>query len=52
MAIANKKVTKHLKEDMKEAKQSIHEEKEEIRNAKKGISRDKELLKTFKKGGR
>jgi len=48
--ISKNKIRKHLKEDMKEAKESIHEEKEEIRKAKTGITRDKILIKSLKKG--
>jgi hypothetical protein len=48
--ISKSKIRKHLKEDMKEAKESIHEEKEEIRKAKTGITRDKILIKSLKKG--
>jgi hypothetical protein len=43
----SKNVKSHLREDLREAKESIHEEKEEIRKTKHGMTRDKEMIKNL-----
>lgn len=55
-ASLNKSIAKHLKKDIKESKEMIHEDKEaasqhikEAKGAKTGIKRDKALIKALKK---
>jgi len=43
----SKNVKSHLRQDLKESKESIHEEREEIQKTKSGMTRDKEMIKNL-----